>query len=253
MTTTTGADDDLEHRDRAIRALADGRTADAGDEYTLAAYGELSGYEGRRSAAFDPDGRGRIGYPLAALFLAGVCYRIAGADGRARNRSGQGILVVGDQREHVLDSPVERAACHEWVGDFRTLTGDSGRARAAYDRAADAYADAAPDRPAEWTARPFLQPNTDAVLQLSRPDDLDWGDVHGADGSDALSRRLRFKRSRLHSLLETRVDEGRLFAPRGSTEYGVDAFRCPDCEADDVNYVARTVLCLRCNAEVDRS
>jgi hypothetical protein len=253
VTTTTGTDDDLEHRDRAIRALADGRTAGAGDEYTLAAYGELSGHEGRLSAAFDPDGRGRIGYPLAALFLAGACYRIAGADSRARNRSGQGILVVGDQREHVLDHAVERAACHEWVGDFRMLVGDAERASAAYDRAADAYAEAAPDRPAEWTARPFLQPNTDVVLQLSRPDDLDWGDVHGADGSDALSRRLQFKRSRFRSLLEARVDEGRLFAPRGSTEYGVDTFRCPDCGAHDVNYVARTVLCLRCNAEVDRT
>jgi hypothetical protein len=255
--TTTSADDggddaDLNHRDRAIRALSRGEYGDAGDDYTLAAYGGLAGFEGRRREAFDPDAGGRVAHSLAALFLAGVCYRVAGVDSRARNRAGQGILVAGDQREHVLAHPVERAACHEWIGDFRTLTGDGERADAAYDRAATAYADAAPDDPAAWTARPMLQPGTDTVLQLSRPDDLDWGDLHGADGADALANRVRFKRARLRSLVERRVDDGRLFAPRGSTEYGVDAFRCPDCGANDVNYVAETVLCLRCNAPVDR-
>jgi hypothetical protein len=254
VTTTTDAetDTDLNHRDRAIRALSEERYADAGDAYTLAAYGGLSGLEGRRREAFDPDDAGWVGYPLASLFLAGVCYRLAGSDDRARNRAGQGILVAGDQREHVLVHPVDRAACHEWIGDLRTVAGDPDRATAAYDRAADAYADAAPDSPAAATTRPLLQSNTDAVLQLSRPDDLDWGDLHGADGSDALARRIRFKRSRLQSLLATRVDDGQLFAPRGSTEYGVDAFRCPACGANDVNYVAETVLCLRCNGGVDR-
>ena len=243
---------DLTHRDRAIRYLSDGSYADAGDAYTLAAYGGLSGLEGRRREAFDPDARGWVGYPLAALLLAGVCYRIAGRDDRARNRAGQGILVVGDQRDHVLDHAVERAACHEWVGDFRTVAGDADRDTSAYDRAVDGYAAADPDSPAEWTTRPLLQAGTDALLQLSRPDDLDWGDLHGSSGSNALGHRARFKRSRLRSLVGTRVDDGRLFAPRGSTEYGVDEFRCPDCGANDVNYVAETVLCLRCNAAVER-
>ena len=255
VTSNSGSDGDeseLNHRDRAIRALSTHAYADAGDEYTLAAYGGLAGLEGRRREAFDPDDAGWVGYPLAALFLAGVCYRIAGADDRARNRAGQGILVAGDQREHVLNHAVERAACHEWTGDFRSLAGDADRAAAAYDRAADGYAAADPDAPAEWTTRPLLQAGTDAVLQLSRPDDLDWGDLHGSSGSDALGHRVRFKRSRLPSLLQVRVDDGQLFAPRGSTEYSVDAFRCPDCGANDVNYVAETVLCLRCNAAVDR-
>ncbi|WP_380680157.1 hypothetical protein [Salinigranum sp. GCM10025319] len=251
--TPTPNAEGLNHRDRAIRCLSEAAYADAGDAYTLAAYGGLAGLEGRRREAFDPDARGWVGYPLAALVLAGVCYRIAELDGRARNRAGQGILVVGDQRDHVLDHPVERAACHEWVGDFRAVAGDADRAAAAYDRAADGYAAAEPDSPAEWTTRPLLQAGTDALLQLSRPDDLDWGDLHGSSGSDALGHRARFKRSRLRSLLHARIDDGRLFAPRGSTEYGVDDFRCPACGANDVNYVAETVLCLRCNAGVDRA
>jgi hypothetical protein len=255
VTTTADAtgDDDLNHRDSAIRALSRAEYTAAGDDYTLAAYGGLSGLEGRRREAFDPDARGWVGYPLAALFLAGVSYRVAGAEDRARNRAGQGILVAGDQREHVLDNPVERAACHEWVGDFRAMTGDADRASAAYDRARDGYAAADPDAPAQWTTRPLLQPGTDVVLQLSRPDDLDWGDLHGSEGADALAHRVRFKRSRLRSLVGARVDEGRLFAPRGSTEYGVSEFRCPDCGASDVNYVAETVLCLRCNAPTERT
>lgn len=256
-TVTTTADGDaraeLNHRDRAIRALSRAEYTAAGDDYTLAAYGGLSGLEGRRREAFDPDAHGWVGYPLAALFLAGVCYRVAGADDRARNRAGQGILVASDQRDHVLDHPVERAACHEWVGDFRSVAGDADRADAAYGRALDGYAAADPDAPAQWTTRPLLQPGTDVVRQLSRPDDLDWGDLHGSGGTDALAHRIRFKRSRLRSLVGARVDEGHLFAPRGSTEYGVDGFRCPECGANDVNYVAETVLCLRCNASVERT
>lgn len=244
-------DEDLPHRDRAIRALGADRHDTAAERYTLAAYAELGGEQGRRRDLYDRKSASWVGYPLAELFLAGVCYRVAGEQARARNRAGQGILVAGDHRGHVFDDPVSKAACHEWVGDFRTVAGDDEKARAAYDRAERGYEEAAPDDPVSWTTEPLLQAGTDAVLQLSRPDDIQWDDLHGSAPEQALRTRVRFKRSRLASLLATRVEAGKLHAPRGSTEYGVSRFHCPDCGSSDVNYVAETVLCLRCDTPVE--
>lgn len=243
--------DDLDHRDRAIRALGDGDHAAAAREYTLAAHAELAGEQGRHRAAYGADDGEWVGYPLAACFLAGVCHRVAGRTDRARNRAGQGILVVGDHRDHVLDDPVARAACHEWVGDFRVLSGDDDRARDAYDRAEAGYESAGPEDPVAWSTRPLLQAGTDVVLQLSRPDDVQWDDLHGATPEAALTHRIRFKRSRLASLLAARVEAGELHAPRGSTEYGTGGYRCPACGSSDVNYVANAVLCLRCDTPVE--
>jgi hypothetical protein len=96
-----------------------------------------------------------------------------------------------------------------------------------------------------------LQAGTDLLTQLSRPDDAAWDDIHG-DGSDALTRRVRFARARLDEYLNARVEAGHLHAPRGSTEYGNDGYRCPACGSNDVNHVAGTVLCLRCDAETER-
>lgn len=243
---------DLSHRDAAIRALGDDRYDVAADHYTLSAHAELAGLQGRHRRAYGVDDGQWVGEALAAFALAGVCHRLVGADGRARNRAGQGILVVGDHRAHVFEASVMQAACHEWIGDLRTIAGDADRARAAYDRAESAYADADPDDPVSWSTRPLLQAGTDLVLQLSRPDDLQWADLHGSGPADALAHRVRFKRSRLASLLSRRLEDGTLHPPRGSTEYGTDVFRCPDCGAPDVNYVAETVLCLRCGSSVDR-
>ncbi|SDM52701.1 hypothetical protein SAMN04487949_1965 [Halogranum gelatinilyticum] len=244
-------DEDLSYRDTAIRALGADRHDTAADSYARAAYAELAGLQGRRRDVYDPETATWVGYPLGAFFLAAVCHRVDGADDRARNRAGQGIMVAGDHRDHLLDDPVAEAACHEWVGDFRTVAGDDDKARAAYDRAESGYEEAAPDDPVSWTTEPLLQAGTDTVLQLSRPDDVQWDDLHGSAPQQALTHRVRFKRSRLASMVAKRVDDGKLHAPRGSTEYGVGQFKCPDCGSSDVNYVADTVLCLRCDTPVD--
>jgi hypothetical protein len=245
-------DDPPNHRDEAILALAAERFDRAGDLYSLAAYGGLTGVEGKRRAAFDPDSAGWAGFPLAHLLRAGVCYRVAGTESRARNRAGQAILVAGDQRDHVVDDPVDRAACNELVGVARVVAGDEEKASAAFDRAASGYAEAAPDAPAQATTRPLLQAGTDLTTQLSRPDDVEWDDIHGSNPAEALARRVQFLRSRLPSMLAARVETGKLHPPRGSTEYNTGRFRCPACGSDDVNYVADTVLCLRCGGETDR-
>lgn len=140
-------DDDLSHRDTAIRALGADRHDTAADSYARAAYAELAGLQGRRRDVYDAETATWVGYPLGAFFLAAVCHRVDGVDGRARNRAGQGIMVAGDHRNHLLDDPVAEAACHEWVGDFRTAAGDDDKARAAYDRAESGYEEAAPDDP----------------------------------------------------------------------------------------------------------
>jgi hypothetical protein len=243
--TDTGGD--LDHTDRAIRATASEDWQTAGEQYTLAAYGTLAGHEGFRREAFD-ERRTSAGTAVCHLVRAGLCYRLAGVEAAARNRAMQGALVAVDQKR--VRTGVDAAACDELLGHCRGLAGETERAGEAYDRAARGYADAAVDDPAKATTRPLLQAGTDLVTHLSRPDDVGWDDIHGT-GSDALSRRVRFVRNRVRELLAARVRDGKLYAPRGSTEYGVDRFTCPACGSHDVNYVAEAVLCLRCNAVVE--
>lgn len=242
------SDDTSEHGERAVRLLASERWDEVGDAYTMGAYGLLAGYEGFGRDMRDE--RSSVGDGLRHLFLAGVCARLAGDDARTRNRARQGVLVATDHREHV--EGVDAAACDEWVGHLRTLSGNEEKAANAYDRAASGYAEAAPEDPAGATTRPLLQAGTDLLTQLSRPEDAAWDDIHG-DGSDALARRVRFARARLPGYLTARDEEGHLHAPRGSTEYGNDSYECPACGSSDINHVAGTVLCLRCDSKSELS
>jgi hypothetical protein len=241
MTDDTALDGD----DRAIRALGDGDHRAAADAYTLGAYGTLAGHEGFRRDAFGE--RTEAGRAVCHLVRAAVCHRIAGDDAGARNRAMQGALVASDQKRR--REGVDAAACDELVGHCRVAADERDRAGDAYDRAAAGYDAAGLDDPAGATTRPLLQAGTDLVTHLSRPDDVEWDEIHGT-GSDALARRVRFVRSRLPSMVAARVEAGKLHAPRGSTEYGT-GFRCPDCGAADVNYVADAVLCLRCDAPIE--
>lgn len=245
----SGPDTRLDHADHAVRATATADWQTAGDQYTLAAYGTLAGHEGFRREAFDGD-RPSAGTAICHLVRAGLCYRLAGVETAARNRAMQGALVAVDQKR-VRDG-VDAAACDELLGHCRSLAGDAERATEAYDRAAAGYEAAAVDDPAGATTRPLLQAGTDLVTHLSRPNDVGWDDIHG-NGSDALSRRVRFVRTRVRELMAARVDDGKLYAPRGSTEYGVGRFTCPACGSHDVNYVGETVLCLRCNAVTEET
>ena len=240
---TTG----LDHRDRAVRLLATERFDEIAEAYTMGAYGTLAGYEGFERTMTDE--RSSVGDGLRHLLLAGVCARLAGDDARARNRALQGVLVATDHRRQA--DGVDAAACDEWIGHLRTLAGSDEKAAEAYDRAADGYESAAPADPAQTTTRPLLQAGTDLLTQLSRPDDAAWDEIHG-DGSDALARRVRFARASLSGYLEARQREGHLHAPRGSTEYGNSSYRCPECRSNDINHVAGTVLCLRCDARTER-
>ncbi|MES3517228.1 MAG: hypothetical protein PPP58_06140 [Natronomonas sp.] len=238
-----------ERRDEAIRRLAADRYRDAADAYTTAAYSGLAGVGGRYDAAVKGEERTHAGYALSWLLLSGVCHRIVGEPRRCKNRASQASLIAADLR-NVRSEPVERAACHEYVAVARVV-GDRD-AEAAFDRAADAYAAAGPDDPSGWTGDPFLQATTTFVTQLSRPDDIAWDDIHGSAPEEALAHRVRFLRSRLPSLLEATVTAGELRVPRGTTEYGNDNWRCPDCGANDVNHIAGTTLCLRCDGEMVR-
>lgn len=239
------SDDTLDGDDRAIRTLGADDHASAADEYVLGAYGTLSGHEGFRRDAFAD--RTEAGVAVCHLVRAAVCHRIAGAEAAGRNRAMQGALVAVDlKRRH---EGVDAAACDELVGHCRVAAGDRDRASDAYDRAAAGYDDAAVEDEGSATTRPLLQAGTDLLTHLSRPDDVEWDEIHGT-GGDALARRVRFARSRLPSMVEARVDAGKLHAPRGSTEYGTD-FRCPDCGARDVNYIAKAVICLRCDAHIE--
>jgi hypothetical protein len=238
-------DPDLDGDDRAIRALGADDHRAAADAYVLGAYGTLAGHEGFRRDAFAD--RTQAGRAVCHLVRAAVCHRIAGDDAGARNRAMQGALVAVDLKGR--REGVDAAACDELVGHCRVAAGDHDRAGEAYDRAAAGYEDAGLDDPAGATTRPLLQAGTDLLTHLSRPDDVEWDDVHGT-GGDALARRVRFARNRLPSMVAARVEAGKLHAPRGSTEYGTD-FACPDCGSSDVNYVAEAVLCLRCDAPIE--
>lgn len=245
-------DSGSDHAALAILALADERFDLAADRYSLSAYGTLAGAENRHREAFDTDHAGWAGFAVCDLLRAAVCHRIAGATDRARNRAGQAILVVGDQRDHVVASAVDRAACHELVGVARAITGDAEQASAAFDRATAGYESADVDDGFRATTRPLLQAGTDLVTHLSRPDDVEWDEIHGPNRDEALLRRVRFVRNRIGSMADARVEAGKLHAPRGSTEYGNANYRCPECGSNDINHVAETVLCLRCSAESER-
>ena len=235
------------HGDRAVLALAREDWRAAADAYVQAAFATFAGYEGFGYGAFGD--RTEVGVAVADLCRASVCHRLAGATDRARNRAAQGALVAADARDHVAIERVDEAACEEFVGVCRVLADDPDDAAAAFDRARDAYADAAVDDPAGATTRPIHQAGTDLLAHLSRPDDVAWDDVHGT-GGDALGRRVRFLRSKVPEFVAARERDGKLHAARASTEYNTN-YRCPACDATDVNYHSPAVLCLRCSAVVE--
>lgn len=239
------SDDTLDGADRAVRALDAGDYRAVADAYVRGAYGTLAGYEGFQRDLFAD--RTEAGTGVCHLARAAVCDRIAGDDARARSHAVQGTLIAADLRGR--RDGVDAAACDELVGHCRAVAGDRDRASDAYDRAAAGYDDADPDDPGSATTRPLLQAGTDLLTHLSRPDDVAWDDIHGT-GGDALARRVRFARSRLPEMVAARVDAGTLHAPRGSTEYGTD-YRCPGCGANDVNYIADAVICLRCDTHIE--
>ena len=243
----------------AVAALADRDYETAGDRYTRAAWRGLADpREGR--GPFVADEKGWVGEPLAHLAAAAVAYRVAGCDARARRRGVEGVAIARDLGT-ALDHPTQAACLVEFVADFRVAGGMDGAA-GAYEEAADAYRDAAGaiDDPRARATTPLFGAATRAIKQVARglangEIAVTWEDLHGDDPGDLgafLVRRATYKRGRFPSLIERAVAEGHLAAPRGTTAYGTDAHRCPECGSTDVNWIADATLCLRCSAPTER-
>lgn len=247
------------HRDAAIAALADREYSRAGDEYTRAGWRVLADpRENEEIDTFDPGEQGWVGVGLGYLVAATASYRVAGETGRASRRGVAGVAVAGDLATQAR--PVQAACFREFVADFRAVAGLDGAAEA-YETASAAYEDAASDidDPQRWGTTPLFEAAAEPLKQLARGQDngeiaVTWSDLHGSDPDRPgafLAHRAAYKRQRMPGLVERAVDDGYLAAPRGSTAYGTDAYRCPACGSTDVNWVGPDTLCLRCSRPVE--
>ena len=246
------------HYDAAVDALAARKYEPAGDRYTRG---------GRRVLAdprpgldpFASDEKGWIGQGLQQLLAAAVAYRVAGADRRATQRAVEGIAATRDFQQ-VLDAPGQSACLAEFVADFR-VAGRLDGAGEAYDDAAERYAAAGDkiDSPQALATTPLFGAAAATIKQVARGQAngeiaIKWEDLHGSDPSragDFLAHRARFKKQRFAGLVETAVTDGHLAAPRGTTEYGNETHRCPNCGSNDVNWAGTHVLCMRCSTPTD--
>jgi len=244
------------HRDAAVGALADRAYERAGDCYTRAAWADLAGGEADRDP-FEPERRGTVGVGLGYLAVGTVAYRVAGRDRRAKRRAVEGVAVARDLRDAVFEAPVQRACLAEFVGDLRAAAGLD--AAEAYESAAEAYEAAAPEDPVDWATTPLFEAANRTVQQVARgladgEIAVPWDDLHGPDPGDGgahLAHRARYKARRFPGLVERAVDADHLAAPRGTTEYGNERYRCPACDSRDVNWVGADTLCLRCSTRLD--
>jgi hypothetical protein len=242
------------HVDAAIEALADRAFELAGDEYTRGAWQVLA--EPRPEASpFEGDENGWVGDGLRWLGTAAVCYRVADREARATRRGVEGVAVARDLAA-CLDHPVQRACCSEFVADIRVAAAMDD-VEAAYQTAITEYEEAAAgvDDPQRWATTPLFQAAAGTIKHVARgPADgeiaVAWEELHGPDPAAPgpfLAHRATYKRQRFPGLVERVVDDGSLAAPRGTTEYDNDTYRCPACESTDVNWIADLVLCLRCS------
>lgn len=247
------------HHAEAVSHLADRDYVSAGNSYARAGWSILAEPRSGRSP-FDEDERGYVGRALQEMFLSAVCYRVVGDDGRARSRSEEGASVSEDLAESFA-SPVQEACLKEFVADFRTVSPGGEGYRGEYEEAAESYRSATDDGTDAQTVSTtvLFRSASEGIKQMGRTladgeIAVGWEDLHGPDPSDAgdfLAHRAEYKLQRLPSLVDGVVEEGFLAAPRGSTEYGTDHHRCPECGSEDVNWVGDTVLCLRCSRRTE--
>jgi hypothetical protein len=247
------------HREAAVAALANREYRTAGDEYSRAAWAGLSDPRQGQSP-FELGEKGWVGTALGALVAGVISYRVAGLEARATRRAVEGVAVARDLRA-TADRPVQQACLSEFVGDYRVVGGLDGVAEA-YESAATAYESAADsiDSPQAWGTTPLFEGATTPLQQLARGQDngeiaIPWERLHGDDPGDPgafLAHRVQFKRQRYERLLATAVERGYLAAPRGTTEYNNDTYRCPNCDSTDVNWVADNILCMRCSTPTER-
>lgn len=242
------------HRETAVTALVDRNWRAAGDAYTLAAHRDIGGGDGWD--VLDPGTRERPAFGLSFLTRAALCYRLAGADDRARLRSQTALPVAIDGCDHVREG-VTRAVHQEFAGDARAVVGDAAEAADAYERAEALYRELIPADPVTAAGKPLCSAANRLTLHASRNTDLEahWDDLHGTDpdSDDYLAHRAAFKRRQLPRIVEAVLDAGRLHAPRGTTAYNNSTFRCPDCGQRDVNWVAGETVCLHCSVRMAQS
>jgi hypothetical protein len=262
------------HRDEAIVALIDRDVERAANTYTRAAYATLAGLgnEGEGRDLLGAEARW-AGYGLAYFLLAGGCYRAAGYPERGAARCREGIALARDLRGAVLDDPLDRACCVEFVADFGVVGDPEGDIDEdgngdrdddgdgygnGYDRAIAAYEAAGEDRddPMEWATSPMAEAARRGSQQLARntAHAFAWDELHGSDPDSPsyLVHRSRFKRSRLPATIEAIAETGYVHPPRGTTEHNNATWRCPDCGHSEVNWVAGETICLDCSVRMER-
>ena len=242
----------------AVSALSTREYERAGDEYSRAAWRVLAEPRDGQTP-FAADERGYVGVAVQYLLTGAICYRVAGRDSRATHRGVEGVAVARDL-QNALSQPVQRACLDELIADCRVAGGLDGVA-AAYEAAADAYRAAGDsvESPQAIATTPLFEAAATPIKQIARSladgeIAIKWEDLHGADPSatgDFLAHRSTYKQQRFASLLEQAIEKKFLAAPRGTTEYATDHHRCPDCGSTDVNWVADSVLCLRCSRPTD--
>lgn len=245
---------DEEHYETAVNAVAVREYDTAGQSYARSAWAFLADPRPDQGP-FDADRKGWVGKGFVRFVTAAVAHQVAGSDKRATHRGVEGAAVARDL-ETVLNHPVQRACLAEVVADCRAAAGMDG-VDAAYENAANAYraVDSDGEDPQTWSTTPLFQAAAAPLKQVTRgPADgeiaVTWEDLHGDDPADAgafLAHRATYKRQRFPAAVGRVVDNGVLAAPRGTTAYDTDHYRCPACGSTDVNWVANSTLCLRCS------
>jgi len=142
------------------------------------------------------------------LLAAALCYRIAGADDRARTGCEIGIQTVTDvaaNESRFVDRPARRGLAQEWVGDLR-LFGDIGDPDAEYRRATPHYE--AVESPNGWLAEPEFENTLLGLFDLA--DSV--GDPVPADRRDATLRkslvdRIELKRDQYSDIVSDVLEQ----------------------------------------------
>lgn len=248
--------DDGGHRDAAVAALADRAYEQAGNHYTRSGWRILADPRAD-SDPFTVGDQGWVGVGLSRIACAVASYRVAGKHTRARQRGVAGIATAQDLLTQ-CDRPVQQACLYEYVGDCRVLIGTDPAN--AYERAIDTYHESTVSDPQRWATSALFEAVAAPLKQLARGQAdgeiaVTWEDLHGADPDQPgafLGHRVEYKQHHLERTLQKAIDAGHLAAPRGSTAYGTDSYRCPDCGSTDVNWVGDSTLCLRCSRPVHR-
>ncbi len=247
-----------EYIERAVMALANREYEQAGNAYSRSGWSTLA--EPRDGLSpFDADEHGWVGRALRSLAVGAVAYRVAGKQTRATRRCVEGVAVTKDLQTG-LSEPAQQACLLEFAADFHAIGGLSG-VEDAYDNSETAYREGDIEEPQTWGTTPLFEAAAEPIKQLARSTAngeiaIKWEDLHGSDPNQPgafLAHRARYKRSRFPSLIEAVCSEGYLAAPRGTTEYNNEQYRCPDCNSSDVNWTGDSTLCMRCSRPMERS